>query len=109
MENYKKIVSSDLSDFGIRELIEVEKLIKALRENGLPYDFDNENLTIFFNRNSGFVFFTNSQNQNALCSEGKLEEYFTCVECSNEGLLDEICDNIKTLICNSCGKNIKGD
>ena len=103
------IVTSDLKDFGYRELIEVEKLIRALRENGLPNDFSNEDLSIMMNRDSGFVFFTNAEFQVSMVhDDNKLYEFFSCIECGNEGELEDICDNPEDFICNSCEKHKGG-
>ena len=103
-------ITTDLKDFGYIELKEAEKLIRALRKNALPVDFDDDELTIMFNKSSGCVFFTNSEYQVAMASDDDtLFEFFTCAVCGNEGALGDICDNPKNFICNSCCRHIKGD
>ena len=99
--------TTNLYEFGSIELIEAEKLIKALRINGLPKDFYNDDLTIMLNLNSGNVFFTNSDCQVAMCDNETLFEWFVCCNCGNEGAIEDICNNPDNFTCNECNKNIK--
>ena len=82
MEN---IVTSDLSEFGFIELEEMENLLKAKREQGFPEDFEDDGIQIMFNKNSGYVFFTNSKYQTCMLNDGKLENFYSCPNCANEG------------------------
>ena len=43
------VTTTNLSEFGARELYMLEELLKAMREQGLPDDFyDDEKVFIFF-------------------------------------------------------------
>lgn len=86
------ITTTNLSDFGLRELKELELLLKAMRENGLPPDFNDDSVTPMFNMNSGYVFLTNSDCQVAMQDNGKLYTYYSCPECGNEGAYEDLHD-----------------
>ncbi|MEW6214123.1 MAG: hypothetical protein AB1478_02795 [Nitrospirota bacterium] len=84
------MVTTDLSEFGYRELAEAEKLLKAWREQGLPSDFEEEKIEIMFNANSGYVFLSNADYQVAMLNDGKLESFYTCPYCGFEGFKEEM-------------------
>lgn len=87
----EEIVTSDLSKFGFIELKQVEALIREWREHGLPKDFYDNEVTIAFNTNSGYVFLTNSEYQAAmLTDDGKLELWHNCPQCGHEGFLEDM-------------------
>lgn len=87
----KKIVTTDLSDFGYRELEELERLLIAIREQGLPSDFYDDEVVPTFNRNSGYVFLTNSEYQVAMLDyDGKLKSFYWLSYHGNEGFLDDL-------------------
>jgi hypothetical protein len=112
MENTLKneIVTTDLSDFGTRELVELEFLLKALREQGLPDDFNNDKVVAMMNKNSGNVFLTNSDYQVAmLTSEDTLEFFYSCPQCGHEGFLDEMDHNEDDKDCQEYLNDIKRD
>lgn len=85
-----KTVTSDLADFGFIELKQLEKLIRAYRQDGLPSDFNNDEFVPMFNKNSGFVFLTNSDFQVAMMNGDKLESFYSCPECGHEGFKEEM-------------------
>jgi hypothetical protein len=85
-----EITTTNLSEFSHRELHEVETLLKAMREQGLPEDFYDEEVHPMFNKCSGFVFLTNSEYQVALMNGDSLESFYSCPECGYEGFLDEM-------------------
>ena len=67
-----------------------EKLLKAWRLQGLPNDFYDEDVTIMFNTHSDCVFLTNSEFQTCMLNGEKLESFYTCFQCGNEGFKNEI-------------------
>ena len=85
-----KIYTEDFSEFGYRELDEAGKLLSAIK-NGLPSDFDDEGIKVGFNKNSGFVFLTNSEYQVAMVDDkGKLFSFYTTPYEGHEGCLEEL-------------------
>ena len=90
-KNYN-VTTTDLSDFGYREVAMLEELLKAMREQGLPDDFYNDEVVPMLNRNSGNVFLTNSEYQVAMLNGDKLESRYFLSYHGNEGFLDELID-----------------
>ena len=81
--------TTDLSKFGYRELDLAGDLLKAIGK-GLPEDFYDDEITVMMNFNSGNVFLTNNDCQVAMMNGGKLESFYNCSNCGNEGFADEI-------------------
>jgi hypothetical protein len=85
------ITTTNLEDFGTRELIELELLLKAMRTQGLPKDFSIDEVIPMMNKNSGNVFLTNSDFQVAmLAAKDKLESFYTCPQCGHEGFMEDM-------------------
>ena len=83
--------TENLDDFGYRELEEANKLTTAMKKNGLPNDFDGLGVKLAFNRNSGYVFLTNSEYQVAMVDDkGKLYSYYTTPYSGHEGCLEDL-------------------
>lgn len=85
----QEVTTTDLADFGFREIIEARNLLDAWVKHGLPKDFYNDEVILMFNRNSGHVFLTNSEFQVAMFADGKLESFYYCSNCGHEGFKDE--------------------
>ena len=85
----QEIVTTDLAQFGYREKKLAGELLAAMYK-GLPDDFDDSEVTVAMNRNSGFVFLTNAEYQVAMLNDGKLESFYSCPECGHEGFKDEM-------------------
>ena len=92
MSKEYSVTTTDLSDFGYRELAMLEELLKAMREQGLPDDFYDDEVVPMFNRNSGNVFLTNSDYQVAMLNGDNLESWYFLSYHGNEGFLDELLD-----------------
>lgn len=84
------MTTTNLSDFGYRELAILEELLKAMREQGLPEDFYNDEVHPMMNQSSGNVFLTNSDYQVAMLNGDKLESFYFLSYHGNEGFLDEL-------------------
>lgn len=93
MTNY---TTTDFAKFGHRERKLAGALLKAWNEEGLPEDFEKEEVTIMFNTQSGNVFLINSEYQVAMMNGDKLETFYTDFETGEEGFADEISDEAKT-------------
>lgn len=91
----QEITTTDLSKFGYREKAMASDLLKAMVDHGLPNDFEDNEVTVMMNTNSGNVFLTNSEYQVAMLTyKGKLESFYSCPICGCEGFWDEV-KNIK--------------
>lgn len=86
------MTTTNLSDFGYRELTMLEELLRAMREQGLPKDFYNDEVYPMMNQSSGNVFLTNSDYQVAMLNGDKLESFYFLSYHGNEGFLDELID-----------------
>ena len=86
----RETTTTDFSKFGIRERNIAEELLRAWREQGLPDDFNNDEVTIMLNLMSGYVFLTNSDYQVAMMNGDKLESFYTDFETGEEGFKDEL-------------------
>lgn len=82
--------TTDLSQFGYREIKMASELLNAWVKNGLPDDFEHDEVTVMMNTNSGNVFLTNSEYQVAMMNGDSLESFYTCPECGHEGFKDEM-------------------
>jgi len=85
--------STDLKDFGFRELHMAEELLRAMREQGLPEDFHNDEVRPMMNKNSGNVFLTNSEYQVCMINGDKLESFYSCPICGHEGVAEDMQHN----------------
>ena len=94
--------TTNLSDFGSRERAELVEILLAWREQGLPDDFDNTDVTAMMNKNSGNVFLTNADYQTAMMNGNKLELWHNCGNCGHEGF-EEDCQ-INDDGCNECNE-----
>lgn len=86
--------TTDLSEFGNRELSELRDLIDEMLSSGLPDDFYDDQVVPTFNKNSGMVFLTNSDYQTAAINPmtGKLESWYCTPYSGYEGFLSDLVD-----------------
>lgn len=103
----KEITTTDLADFGMRELQELRDILTAWLEHGLPDDFDHDEVRPMMNRNSGNVFLTNSEYQTAMLADGKLESWYYCFNCGHEGFKKDCIINDEG--CNICKPMVKNE
>lgn len=81
--------TTDLAKFGWREKGMAADLLIAAKK-GLPEDFDDDEVTVMMNMNSGNVFLTNSEYQVAMMNGDALESFYSCPECGHEGFKEEM-------------------
>lgn len=86
----KEVTTTDFSRFGSREREMAEELLKAWREQGLPDDFENDEVVIMMNFYSGNVFLTNADYQVAMMNDDALESFYTDFETGEEGFKEEL-------------------
>jgi|ERR1035437_2409569 formylmethanofuran dehydrogenase subunit E len=99
------MTTTNLSDFGYRELAMLRDLIDAMLKQGLPDEFSTDEVTPMMNQNSGNVFLTNSEYEVAMLNGDKLESFYSCVECGNEGFKEDIAWDSEKHVCGECAKN----
>ncbi len=96
----EKILTENWKDFGNREKDMACDLFIAIKEQGLPADFDNDGLRVAFNRNSGYVFLTNNDCQVAMLYQNDyLQSWHTCPICGHEGFKEDMQHNEDNIEC----------
>lgn len=81
--------TTNLADFGYRELELLKNLIQAMLEQGLPDGFEGSGVHPMMNQNSGNVFLVNEEYQTAMVNGDKLELWNYCPNCGHEGFAGE--------------------
>jgi DNA-directed RNA polymerase subunit RPC12/RpoP len=97
--------TTDFSKFGSRERKLARELLQASEDQGFPEDFNDDEVTIMMNRNSGCVFFTNADYQVAMMNGDNLETFYNCGNCGNEGFAEEVLT--KSGKCKECKEKIR--
>lgn len=82
-------ITTNIADFGYRELDMAKKSLDAAY-NGFPEDFNTEGVQIMHNRESGLVFFTNSDYQTCIRIENELYTFYFLPYSGIEGTLNEM-------------------
>ena len=85
-----EITTTDLADFGWRELKMAAELLSALIDQGTPDAFESDRIELMFNRNSGCVFITNADYQVAMLNGNHLETWYTDFEDGTEGFKEDL-------------------
>lgn len=88
--NYNEVTTTNLADFGWRERKMAAELLTVSCEQGFPKDFEDDEVVIMMNRNSGNVFFTNSEFQVAMMNGDTLESFYTTPYSGYEGFADDL-------------------
>ena len=84
------ITTTNLADFGIREIIMLRDLLDAWINKGLPDDFSGDEVYPMMNKNSGHVFLTNSEFEVCMDVDGVLCSFYSCPECGHEGFAEDM-------------------
>lgn len=84
-----KVVTTDLAQFGWRELKMARELLAALFDQGVPGCLA-DGICVAFNCNSGYVFLTDEDYNVAMMNGDKLEEWFSCPNCGHEGFAEDM-------------------
>lgn len=85
-----EITTTDFSKFGHRERILAAKLLQAWNEQGLPDDFNDDDVVIMFNTHSGEVFLTNADAIVAMLNGDELEIFYSDPDTGEEGFKNEL-------------------
>lgn len=84
------VTTTDLADFGFREIKMLRDLLDAWVNKGLPDDFEGNEVRAMMNKNSGNVFLINSEYEVCMESDGVLCSFYSCPECGHEGFAEEM-------------------
>lgn len=85
-----EITTTDFSRFGWRERQMAAELLTASCQNGFPDDFEDDEVQIMMNTNSGNVFFTNSEFQVCMMNGDILESWYYTPYSGHEGFADDL-------------------
>lgn len=93
------MTTTDLSQFGYRELELSKDIFDSWINNGLPDDFNGHNVQLIFNQNSGNVFLTNDDLQVAMINSdtGKLESWYSTPYEGREGFFKELSEDYENM------------
>jgi hypothetical protein len=89
---YRRENTTDLAEFSISAISDASDLLNAWMRDGLPDGFEQDNVTVMLNPNSGYVFLTNAELQAAVIEHGKLVEFLTSPYDCHEGTLTDLID-----------------
>lgn len=82
-----EIVTSDLTQFGYRELDMAADLLKAYAND--KEDFLGDGVNVFMNKNSGNVFLSDEDFNVGVLEDEKIVQFYSCPQCGNEGTQEE--------------------
>ena len=82
--------TTDLTDFGFRELRMAAELLTAYCEQ--PPEFLTDGVHLMMNTHSGYVFLTDEDFNVAMMTGGKLEQWHWCPDCGAEGFTGDMPD-----------------
>lgn len=85
----EEIVTSDLSQFGRRELALAGELLSALHTVRDNTKFLGDGVKVYMNKSSGYVFLSDEDYNTAMMNGNVLEDFINCPECGFEALSSE--------------------
>lgn len=83
--------TTDLADFGFRELRMAAELLTAYCKT--PPDFLGDGVRLMMNTHSGCVFLTDEDYSVAMMNGGSLDQWHVCPECGAEGFAEDMPDS----------------
>lgn len=83
--------TTDLGDFGFRELRMAAELLTAYCES--PPDWLGDGVRIMMNTYSGYVFLTDEDFNVAMINGDSLAQWHVCPECGAEGFAEDLPDD----------------
>lgn len=93
------VVTVDLSEFGYREIRLAIELLEGYMANTSVI---GDGVKLCFNRNSGSVFLSDEDFNVAMMNGDKIEQWFYCPNCGNEGFQEEYDFDEETHLCKNC-------
>lgn len=96
--------TQDYSEFGQVEREEAGLLLATFGTSKDDTLFLENDISVEFNPNSGYVFLVDGDYNTAMMNDGRLENFFSCPNCGNEGMqsdfkeecTDECCQEYAT-------------
>jgi hypothetical protein len=86
----EEIVTSDLSQFGRRELAIAGELLSTLYTVRDRTKYLGDGIQVFMNKHSGNVFLCDEDYNVAMMNGHDLEDFLNCPECGHEGFGEDI-------------------
>lgn len=88
--------TTNLADFGYRELDMAADILRAWADGNLPDDFYDDGVQLMMNTDSGSVFLTNSDYQVAMLNDdNELESWYYLSYGGNEGFASDLYKEFK--------------
>ena len=84
------MTTTNLAEFGTRELELLEDLIRAMRQQGLPKNFYDGGICPMLNKYSRNVFLINSEYQVAMMDGDELKQFYFLSYHGREGFADDL-------------------
>jgi hypothetical protein len=84
------MTTTNLADFGYRELAMAGELLTAYSENNSFSHFSNDGVQLMMNHNSGNVFLTDSDFNVLMMNGDTLEEFYSSPYEGKEGFFDDL-------------------
>ena len=102
----EKIFTTDLADFGLREINILKNLLDSYLNNFNI--IEGENLKVGFNMYSGYVFLFDDEDNTYMLNAGKLEKWVMCYECDREDFISNLNEDKEEyqVLCYEC---VEGD
>lgn len=89
--------TEDFSEFGHRERKLASELLIHWNKGNLPEDFDNDEVKFAFNKNSGYVFLTNSNYQVCMMNGDKIESFYSTPYEGHEGFFEDLVEEYEDM------------
>lgn len=89
------MTTTNLAEFGNRELGMAGELLTAYADNGAPENFYDMGVTVMMNTCSGNVVLTNDDFQVLMMNGNSLEMFYTTPYEGHEGFADELLENFE--------------
>lgn len=99
-----EITTTDIAQFGSRERLMLISLLTAWEDQGLPSDFSPYGVKPMMNKHSGHVFLINDDYETAMMNGDKLETWYYCGNCGNDGFHED-CTLDDDGKCNGCNED----
>tara|TARA_A100001011_G_scaffold399551_1_gene508767 strand:+ start:1812 stop:2375 length:564 start_codon:yes stop_codon:yes gene_type:complete len=88
----KMSYTENLADFGHRERVMMEEILRLWNKSCLPEDFYEEGVKFAMNSSSGSVFLTNSDYQVCMLNGDQLEMWYSLPYSGEEGFVGDLID-----------------